>query len=171
MTEVQPTRALKELTHGKQLPRRADSEKGVTFHEARAFAQRWQDRTDDIVAYLENVDVPQEPMYVNAGLGKPRFFRNEDGNEQGRFPDSPASPNSLREHPRYANQGEDFDGGFDAMTSNSPTVAQVVIDGAQRVHIRRARKLGDVSLLPADELIKHPRNSELAREVRKELGG
>ena len=169
MTDVTPTQALKEETHGIQIPRRADSAKGLTHREARAFAQRWQDRTDDIEAYLDGVDVPREQMYVDAGLGKPKFFRNEDGNEQGRFPDAPTSPHSLKDHPRYANQAEDFDGNLDAMASDSPVVAQTMIDGAQRRQIRMARKLSDVNLLPADSLIKHPVNSALAREVRREL--
>ena len=86
MTEVEPTQALKELTHGIQILRRADSARGLTHHEARAFAQRWQDRTDDIEAYLDGVDVPQEQMYVNAGLGKPRFFRNRRRQRTGAFP-------------------------------------------------------------------------------------
>ena len=169
MTEVQPTQALKELTHGKQIPRRADSAKGLTHHEARTFAQRWQDRTDDIEVYLQDVDVPHVQMYVKAGLLAPVFFRNQDDNEQGRFPYSPASPNSLRGHPKYANQGEAFDGGFDAMTSDSETIVQTIIDGAQRVQIRRARKLKDLDLLPAEGTIKHPRNASLAMEVRREL--
>ena len=169
MIEVTPTQQLKETTHGVEIPRRANDAKGVTYQDARVYAQRWRDRTDDIAAYLDGVDVPHLDMFIDAGLGKPICFRNIDDNEQGRFPDSPTSPWSLRNHPKYANQGEDYDGSFDAMTSDSPTVAQTIIDGAQRVQINRARKLQDVSLLPPQELIKHPRNSSLAREVGREL--
>ena len=109
-------------------------------------------------------------MYLDVGLGDPEFFRNVDGNEQGRFPRYPCSCINLADHSLFANQGEDYDGDFDAMVSESATVAQIVIDGAQRFWIRRARKIRAINLLPDTSSVKHPRNSELLREVMKELG-
>jgi len=169
MIEVAPTQQLLESTHGIEFPRRADNAKGVSFQEARGLAQRWRDRTDDIDVYLQDVAAPHTQMYMDAGLGDPVFFRNDDGNEQARFPGTPTSPFNLRAHPRYANQAEDYDGLLDAVISDSPTVVQTVIDGAQRVQIRRAGKLDDIKLLPPTELIKHPRNSQLAREISRRL--
>ncbi|KKM17981.1 hypothetical protein LCGC14_1670240 [marine sediment metagenome] len=167
MTSVEPTRASLERTHGIQIPVRADRNKGVDFHKARTYNHRWDDRTGDIIAYLDGVRVPHLGMYLDAGLGEPVFFRNEDDSEVGRFPGSPTSPISLKDHPKFANQGEDYDGGLDAVASDSPVVVQSVIDGAQRVQINRADKVRDVSLLPPDGKIKHPRNFALAREVRR----
>lgn len=169
MTEVQPTQARLESTHGIQIPVRADRSKGISRFEARVFAQRWRDRTDDIVAYLDDVAVPHEHMFIDAELDIPVFFRNEDGREVGRFPGSPTSPINLSSHPRYVNQGEDYDGDLDDITSDSETTVQVVITGAQRRRIQRAGKLDDLSLLPLDSQIKHPRNFALAREIRRRL--
>ncbi len=169
MIEVAPTKQLFESTHGIEFPRRADRAKGVSFQEARGLAQRWRDRTDDIDVYLQDVAVPQAKMYLDAGLGKPVFFRNDDGNEQARFPGTSTSPFNLRDHPRYANQAEDYDGLLDAVTSGSSTVAQMVSDGAQRFQIRRAGKMDDIDLLPPAEIIKHPRNGQLARRIRQRL--
>ena len=169
MKEVQPTSALLFSTHGVPFGTRADRAKGITFKKARAINQRWEDRTDDIDVYYEDVLAPQEQMYLDAGLGAPMFFRNVDGNEQGRFPHYPCSCGELAHHPLFANQGEDYDGDFDVMVGESTSLVQSVIDGAQRFWIRRARKIRDIELLPSDSEVKHPRNSELLREVVKEL--
>lgn len=169
MTDVTPTRALLENTHGIQIPVRADRSKGLDFHMARTYSHRWDDRTGDIVAYLAGVRVPHRQMFIDAGLGRPVFFRNEDGSEVGRFPESPTSPINLSSHPRYANQGEDYDGDLDDITSDIETVVQVVITGAQRRRIWRAGKLMDATLLPPDGQIKHTGNARLAREIRQML--
>ena len=169
MTKVTPTQVMKEATHGIEHPRRADRAKGVTYLEARSYAQRWRDRTDDSAVYLTDIDVPHKQMFIDAGLGALTCFRNEDGNEVCRFCNSPTSPWSLQDHPKYANQGEDYDALLDAVTSDNQATVQIVITGAQRFRIRRAGKLDDLSLLPDDDQIKHPENARLAREIRRRL--
>ena len=169
MRELQPTLGLLVSTHGERFPARADRSRDVGFEKSRTISQRWGDRTGDIEVYYEDVFVPQLQMYFDAGLGHPRFFRNVDGNEQGRFPEYPCSCLKLRSHPVFANQGEDYDGDFDVMTAENSTAAQTVIDGAQRFWIRRARKIRDISLLPSPNLVKHPRNGALLRQVTEEL--
>ena len=169
MKEVKPTLSLLHRTHGMAFGERANRSKGITHQQARTINQRWEDRTDDIEVYYEDVFLVQEQMNLDAGLGRPGFFRNVDGNEQGRFPSYPCSCGSLAGHPVFANQGEDYDGDFDAMANGSAVAVQSVIDGAQRFWIRRARKIRDITRLPAPELVKHPRNSVLLREVAEEL--
>lgn len=169
MNEMTPTQELFELTHGKRFGVRADRSKGVTYRQARVISQRWEDRTDDIEVYYTGVEVPLAKMYGEAGLGEPEFFRNQDGNEQGRFPHCPCSCVNLAHHLVFANQGEDYDGDFDAMTTGSVTATQAVIDGAQRFWIQRCRKIRDASLLPNEEIVKHPRNFQLLLEVKREL--
>ena len=60
MKEVQPTQALKELTHGKQFPRRADRARGLSHYDARAYAQRWQDRA----AFDRHAELPHTIRFV-----------------------------------------------------------------------------------------------------------
>ena len=168
MTEIQPTLVLLEDTHGVAFGGRADRSKGITHFQARVLNQRWEDRADDIEICYKDVDVPQLQMYLDAGLGTPMFFRNVDGNEQGRFPNYPCSCIELQSHPLFANQGEDYDGDFDAMLGSATTV-ETVITGAQRFWIRRARKIRDIALLPDAGIVRHPRNAVLLRQVKREL--